>query len=75
MATAARDVAAIRVEHLRGCPVAANPTDEQLAARVETYRTQKSGMRLNFDGHTLDTPWMTVAHCCECGAMTYHEEP
>lgn len=62
------------MDHLRGCPVPVFPENEALAARVETYRVQKNGLRLNFDGNRLETPWVTVVHCCECGALNYIEE-
>lgn len=67
-------VTSLPVDHLRGCPVPLNPDNEALAARVETYRVQKKGLRLNFDGNKLETPWVTVIHCCECGALNYIEE-
>ncbi len=70
----APDTIVLTVEHLRGCPVALSPEDDALRARVEHYRQQKSGLRLNFDGTRLTTPWIDVVHCCECGAVTYHQE-
>jgi hypothetical protein len=73
-ATMAPDAVVLTVEHLRGCPVPFDPSNERLAARVEYYRVQKDGLRLNYEGTRLETPWYTVAHCCECGALTYHEE-
>lgn len=76
MATATRERTALAVEHIRGCPVAANPGDEGLAARVETYRTVRPARQVQQDGFPLTYPAqvVTVAHCCECGAMTYSEE-
>ncbi len=75
MAVASKSsVLGYHVDHLRGCPVAANPDNEDLASRVETYRQQKAGLRLNFDGTKLDTPWLTIVHCCECGAINHIEE-
>ncbi len=74
MAVIAAPVLLIPLDHLRGCPVAANPDDPDLAARVETYRMQRNGFRMNFDATRLTTPWITVAHCCECGAMNHLEE-
>ncbi len=67
-------VTSLPVDHLRGCPVPIYPEREALAARVETYRVQRNGLRMNYDLNRLDTPWVTVVHCCECGAMNYIEE-
>lgn len=72
-ASLAKERTKVTANHLHGCPVSLNPDDEDLQSRVETYRVQKGGMRLNFDG-LLEAPWITVAHCCECGELTYHEE-
>jgi hypothetical protein len=72
-ATLAKDAQTIQVKHFPGCPVPEHPDNADLQARVETYRVQKNGLRLNHDG-LLEAPWITVAHCCECGELTYHEE-
>lgn len=77
MATATTARATLpRGEHLRGCPVAANPDDAALAGRVETFRTLRPARLERRDGFEFPVPSavVVVAHCCECGAMVYSEE-
>lgn len=64
---------AVVIQHLRGCPVPLNPDNEAMQARVEAESRQRDDLRMNYEGLSLNTPRMTVVHCCECGAMTYVE--
>lgn len=61
---------AVFVPHLAGCPVKANPTNEELAARVEVYSTYPPVMDTR-EGRSRAANAIVVTHCHECGAMTH----
>ena len=74
MATATATRRATDFQHLPGCPVAAHPDDEALAARVETYREYRRPLDVREDKPDVIAGNVVVTHCCECGAMSYEKE-
>jgi hypothetical protein len=62
--------------HFRGCPVAEDPDDLDLAARVEQYREVRPARIDRSSGIPVPVPpsAVIVTHCCECGGLAYSDK-